>query len=86
MAIHNEKMEKNFDMVLEGTIATADKYEMDEQIISKEQNPTEPSSWEYVEDGFKISNIMWAISETPTQDQTINPLMGGASTGTHIRR
>ena len=43
-------------MVLEGSIA--DKYEMDEHIISKEQNPAESISQEYVEDRSKRSNIM----------------------------
>ena len=41
-------MTKRLDMVLEGT--AADKYEMDEHNISKEQNPVEPSSQECVED------------------------------------
>ena len=44
MAIHNEKREKRFDMILEGT--PADKYEMDKHNISKEQNPAELSSQE----------------------------------------
>ena len=48
MAIHNEKMTKRFDMVLEGTIA--DKYEMDEHNISKEHNPAKSSSQECVGD------------------------------------
>ena len=58
MAIHNKTMERRFDMVLKGSIA--DKYEMDEHIISEEQNPAESSSQECVEDRSKRSNIMWA--------------------------
>ena len=41
IAIHNEKMVKRFDVVLEGSIA--DNYEMDEHISSKEHNPAESS-------------------------------------------
>ena len=48
VAIHNEKMEKRFNIVLEGTIA--DTYEMNEHNISNEQNPAESSSQECVED------------------------------------
>ena len=56
MAIHNEKTKKRFDMALEGTIAN--RYEMDEHNISKEQNPAESSSWECVEDRSKRSKMM----------------------------
>jgi hypothetical protein len=59
MIIHNEKMLKRFDMVLEGSIL--DSYRTDEHHISKEHKTSaDVSSQECVEDMFKISNIMWA--------------------------
>ena len=51
MLIHNKKMTKRFDMILEGAIA--DNYEMDEHNISKEKNLVELSSHECVEDRSK---------------------------------
>jgi hypothetical protein len=53
MTIHNEKMTKRFDTMLEGKIA--DTYDMDEHNISKEQNSAESSSWECIEDRSKQS-------------------------------
>ena len=58
MAIHNEKMVTRFNVVVEGSIA--DNYEMDEHSITKEQDPAESSSQEFVEDRSKRSNMMWA--------------------------
>jgi hypothetical protein len=76
MAIHNEKMTKRFDMVLEGTIA--DKYEMDEHNISKEQNPAESSSQECVEDRSKRSSMMWAsVRNAHKRSKYDKPIKGG---------
>ena len=56
MAIHNEETEKRFDMVLKRSIT--DRYEMDEHLISKEENTAELSSPECVEDRSERSNIL----------------------------
>ena len=74
MAIHNEKMTKRFDMVLEGTIA---KYEMDEHTISKDQNPAESSSQECVEDRSKSSRMMWMGVRNANKKSKYNKLVKG---------
>ena len=72
-------------MVLEGTIA--DKYEMDEHNISKDQNPAESSSQECVEDRSKQSSMMWASFRNTHKRSPDNKLCGGgAPTGAHMRR
>jgi hypothetical protein len=48
MTIHNKKMLKRFDLVMEGLLA--DSYKKDEYNFSKEQNPAKVSSHECVED------------------------------------
>ena len=78
MAIHNEKMTKRFNMVLEGTIA--DKYEMDEHNISKEQNPAKPISQECVEDCSKLSSMMWTrVRNTHIRSNYNKPIKGGCA-------
>ena len=76
VAIHNEKMTKRFDMVLEGTIA--DKYEIYEHNINKEQNPAKSSAQECVEDRSKTSSIMLAsVRNTHKRSKDNKPIKGG---------
>ena len=78
-----KKMTKRFDMVLEGTIA--DKYEMDEHNISKEQTLAELSSEECVEDQSKQSSMMWASVRNSHKRSTYNtPVEGGPRPPAHI--
>ena len=78
MAIHNEKMTKWFDVVLEGPIK--DKYETDKQNIRKEQNPSELSSQEFVEGWSKQSSMMWASVRNAHKRSTYNrPIKGGCA-------
>ena len=59
MTIHNEKMLKRFNIVLEGSIA--DSYRNDEHTICKEHKTSaNVSSQDCAKDTSKISNIMWA--------------------------
>ena len=62
-------------MVLEGT--AADKYEIDEHNISKEQNPADLSSHECVEDRSKISSMMWAGVRKANRRSKDNTLIKG---------
>ena len=65
-------------MVLEG--ATADKYEIDEHNISKEQNLVESSSQECVEDWSKRSSMMWASVRNAHKRSKYNkPIKGGCA-------
>ena len=61
---------------MERTIA--DKYEMDEHNISKEQNPAELSSYECVEDWSKRFSMVWAsVRNAHRRSKDNKPIKGG---------
>ena len=70
MTIHNEKMLKRFDPVLEGS--ATDSYKKGEHNINNEQDPVEVSSQECVEDLPKRSNVTWAIVREAHKRPTYN--------------
>ena len=70
MTIHNEKMLKRFNPVLEGS--ATDSYKNCEHNINNEQDPAEVSSQECVEDLPKRSNVTWAIVREAHKRPTYN--------------
>ena len=78
MAIYNENMTKRFDMVLEGT--TADRYEMNEHSISKEQRLAESSSQQCVEGQSKQSSMMWVSARNAHKRSRYNKTIKGDHT------
>ena len=85
MTIHNEKMLKRFNPVLEGS--STDSYKKGEHNINNEQDPAEVSSQECVEDMPKRSNVTGQSSERPTNGQhVIRPILGGTRTSALMQK